>query len=329
MAVSQPSRYRLQVRTPSGMLLYGVDGASGARSFYHYDEAGNTAFLTNDVGGVTTEYSYGPFGGVSALGQTTDNLYTYGAGRGMMALTTNGITTGLWHVGGGVYDERTMRMVSALATQSGPGSVHVGDPNIIGDPNVIGDPNLAVSRNPGPSGDPGSMVSLNPQPFPPGAMVALNPQPFPPGQDVGRGPGPIGGDPGSEVALNPQPFPPTPGEWVGLNPQPFPPGPSGPNSVMSIVYQRPGSNSNHGMSIVYQRPGSESNQGMSIVYQRCVPEYREQDDSDGLPNSWEQVGGADFDCDGVNEGSPWFFFEHSDGGHHLDNESSTCAWCPQ
>ena len=119
MAVSLPSRWRLHVRTPSGLLLYGVDGASGARSFYHYDEAGNTAYLTNDGGHVTTEYAYGPFGGVSALGQTTDNLFTFGAARGMMALTTNGVTTGLWKNGGGVYDERTMRVISGNAVNSG------------------------------------------------------------------------------------------------------------------------------------------------------------------------------------------------------------------
>ncbi|HYQ88486.1 MAG TPA: hypothetical protein VEU09_02545, partial [Candidatus Binatia bacterium] len=258
MAVSLPSRWRLHVRTPSGLMLYGVDGASGARSFYHYDEAGNTAYLTNDVGHVTTEYAYGPFGGVSALGQTTDNLFTFGAARGMMALTTNGVSTGLWQVGGGVYDERTMRVVSGLATQSGPVWKNPGPtgknpgpaqtqpgPISIG-PGLLGKNPGPGQVQPGPISDPGSMVALNPQPFPPGASVALNPQPFPPApgssesqpgpvQDPGSlvelNPQPFPPAPGSSVALNPQPFPPAPGEWVGLNPQPFPPSPYAPDAA--------------------------------------------------------------------------------------------------
>jgi len=270
MAVSLPSRWRSNIRTPSGLLLYGMDGASDARTFYHYDEAGNTSFLTNDVGHVTTEYAYGPFGGVSALGQTTDNLFTFGAVRGMLALTTNGVTTGLWHSSGGVYDERTMRMVSRLVTQAGAveGEISSDAYSRI----KVRFPWQQGGKNPGPGGDPGSLVELNPQPLPPGAMVALNPQPYPPGSMVSlnpqpfppgasvalnpqpfppdpcfgsKAPGPTGDPgslvelnpqpfppaPGSSVALNPQPFPPAPGEWVGLNPQPFPPSPYSPDAV--------------------------------------------------------------------------------------------------
>ena len=187
MAVTLPSRYRLNVRAPSGLMLYGVDGSSGARSFYHYDERGNTAFLTNDSGNVTTEYAYGPFGGVSILGQTADNLFTFGAGRGMLPLGSNTISTGLWHDGGGIYDERTMRVVSGLATASGP-QPHLSQPGPISDPNIIGDPGLI--------GDPGIIPNTI-------------------------------GDPNISVALNPQPFPPAPGDGVALNPQPFPPAPGG------------------------------------------------------------------------------------------------------
>ena len=117
MMVSLPSRFRLLVRAPSGLLLYGVDGPSGARSFYHYDEAGNTAYLTNDSGSVTTEYAYKPFGGVTSLGQTTDNPFTFGAADGMMSLGSSGAWA---EPGGGVYDERTMRDIAGIATSSGP-----------------------------------------------------------------------------------------------------------------------------------------------------------------------------------------------------------------
>ncbi|HMI31360.1 MAG TPA: DUF6531 domain-containing protein [Candidatus Limnocylindrales bacterium] len=189
MAVSLPSRYRLHVRAPSGLMLYGVDGASGARSFYHYDERGNTAFLTNDARGVTTEYAYGPFGGVSALGQTTDNLFTFGAARGMLALGTNAVSTGLWHDGGGVYDERTMRVVSGLATASGPA------PHLIGDPGLIGDPNLS----PGSSSAYGTWIPDIDRPEIGGRYLSNGPAP---GQ-VGLPPGPC--SPGSWVTKNPGP----------------------------------------------------------------------------------------------------------------------------
>ena len=115
MQVSLPSRSRLLVRTPAGDLLYAVDGASGARSYYHYDERGNTAYLTNDAGNVVTSYAYGPFGGVQALGETQDNAFTLGAGGGLMGLGASG----LWWNGASVYDERTMRVISRSATESG------------------------------------------------------------------------------------------------------------------------------------------------------------------------------------------------------------------
>ena len=237
MAVTLPSRYRLNVRAPSGLMLYGVDGASGARSFYHYDERGNTAFLTNDGGHVTTEYAYGPFGGVSALGQTTDNLFTFGATRGMLALASNGVSTGLWHDGGEVYDERTMRVVSGLATASGPQPHLVGPgpiqsqpgpvqsqpgPISIGDPNTIGDPNISVA--------------LNPQPFPPapGDGVALNPQPFPPAPGTQPGPTQTGWKtPGPSQTGWSQPGPSQNG-WTQPGPVQTQPGP------ISIGWTNPG-----------------------------------------------------------------------------------------
>jgi len=123
------------VRTPSGLLLYGVDGTTGARSFHHYDESGNTIFLTNDGGSVTTEYAYTPYGGVSALGATADNPFTYGAAAGAIQLGSSG----LFRVGGGIYDARTMRVISGNTTQSGPA------PHLIGDPNQVGDPNIAYA----------------------------------------------------------------------------------------------------------------------------------------------------------------------------------------
>lgn len=334
MVVSLPSRYRLHVRAPSGLMLYGVDGASGARSFYHYDERGNTAFLTNDGGNVTTEYAYGPFGGVSAIGQTTDNLFTFGAGRGMLALTSNGISTGLWHDGGSVYDERTMRAVSGLATHSGPGLTHIGDPNLVGDPNIIGDPNVSVA--------------LNPQPFPPapGDGVALNPQPFPPapgttgiseigGNDMAVGLGASdysfnqrrvalhreqAGTSIHEIGHNlglchdgPGPVP-SPGDAVAIVP-PWPLKPPNHVSAMNHRYQLGG--------IAIGGSGSDR-------------------DNDRLGDSWESNGWIDMNCDpgeyavlghsdNVSSGCPEVLVPPIPGsfGPAYHGDSAPCLWCPK
>jgi len=187
--VNLPSnRTRYFVRAPSGLLLYSVDGGTGGRSFYHYDEAGNTAFLTSDGASVTAEYAYTPFGGVSAVGATSDNPFTFGGAGGALQLGGSGA----FQIGGGIYDAVTMRTISGNTTASGPGG-----------------------KDPGPPGSPGSWVELNPQPFPPGASVALNPQPFPPGPGsfVELNPQPL--PPGASVALNPQPFPPSPASGIG------------------------------------------------------------------------------------------------------------------
>ena len=211
--VNLPSRSRLRIRTPSGMLLYTADGATGARTFYHYDEAGNTAYLTNDGGSVVAEYAYGPYGGVAGLGETADNPYTYGAGAGLMSLGSSG----LWAGGGGVYDDRTMRMISGNTTSSGPVETK---------PGPIGSPGDWVTTKPGPIQSPGEGVMRQPGPIgSPGDWVALNPQPLPPGATVMQGPGPVN-SPGSWVEKQPGPAQ-SPGSWVELNPQPFPPGPTG------------------------------------------------------------------------------------------------------
>lgn len=214
LQVVLPSRVDICVRAPSGLLLYRVDAGTGTRSYYHYDEAGNTAFLTNDAGSVVASYAYGPFGGVSALGLTAGNPYTYGAALGTMSLGAG--SSGLWAINGvsgrRTYDDRTMRVISGNTTHSG-GVKGAGpqDDEMFPDKYARVKVQFHWDREGTKDG-----VRLNPQPFPPSPQdwVALNPQPFPP-------------DPADGVALNPQPFPPGPADWVALNPQPFPPAPGG------------------------------------------------------------------------------------------------------
>jgi YD repeat-containing protein len=105
------------VHAPSGLLLYSVDGSSGARRFYHYDEAGNTIVLTNDAGSVIAGYAYAPYGGGRAIGETDDNPFTVEAAEGAMKLGSSGLVD----TGHGIYDTVSMRIISELTPQSGPG----------------------------------------------------------------------------------------------------------------------------------------------------------------------------------------------------------------
>jgi len=118
MEVDLPTHIRWHVHTPSGLLLHVLDSQTGERRFYHYDEAGNTAYLTSDTGSVTTAYTYTPYGNVRVQGQSGDPPFpwTWGAANGWMSLGSSG----LWARGGSVYDDRTMRVVSGLTTGSGP-----------------------------------------------------------------------------------------------------------------------------------------------------------------------------------------------------------------
>ncbi len=110
-----PLRY--YIHTPSGLLLHSVDAATGARLFYHYDESGNTIFLTNTSSSIQTEYAYTPFGGVTALGQTGTNPFTFGAAAGAVQVGTSGLFS---RYGSTIFDAVTKRVISGISTQSGP-----------------------------------------------------------------------------------------------------------------------------------------------------------------------------------------------------------------
>lgn len=82
---------RYYVHTPAGELLYSVEAASGSRRFYHYDEIGNTLFLTDDTGAITDSYAYSPYGVVLASSGSTDNPFTFVGRYGVVRLGTGGL----------------------------------------------------------------------------------------------------------------------------------------------------------------------------------------------------------------------------------------------
>jgi YD repeat-containing protein len=102
------------VRAPSGQLLYGIDGTTGARTFYHFDENGNTMFLTDDLGSVIAQYAYTPLGGVTGVGQTANNPFTWHAASGAVQLGSSG----LFRQGSDIYDATTGSVISGSSRTS-------------------------------------------------------------------------------------------------------------------------------------------------------------------------------------------------------------------
>jgi hypothetical protein len=113
--------HKYYVYTPAGGLLYSIDAASGDRAFYHYDEDGNTIFLTGNSGTILSQYAYTPSGSVTVGGTPTDSPFTFGGAAGLMQLGSSG----LFRVGGAIYDSKSSRIVSGGATQSGADAVGV------------------------------------------------------------------------------------------------------------------------------------------------------------------------------------------------------------
>jgi RHS repeat-associated protein len=98
--------FRYQIHLPGGMLLYTIDAASGERRHYHYDEMGNTAFLTNDAGAVTESYAPTPYG-ESAASSASENLFVYQGSFGVISLGQ-----GLYQMRARVFDANAARFLT-------------------------------------------------------------------------------------------------------------------------------------------------------------------------------------------------------------------------
>ncbi|HKU80908.1 MAG TPA: RHS repeat-associated core domain-containing protein, partial [Candidatus Tumulicola sp.] len=73
------------VHTPAGELLHAID-ASGARRYYHFDEMGNTLFVTDDTGAIVEKYAYSEYGTtVTSTGQN-DQLFLFEGRYGVVHL---------------------------------------------------------------------------------------------------------------------------------------------------------------------------------------------------------------------------------------------------
>ncbi|MEE8307942.1 MAG: RHS repeat-associated core domain-containing protein, partial [Gammaproteobacteria bacterium] len=98
---------RYYVYTPGGSLLYSIEAADNIRRDYHYDEMGNTIFLTDDAGVVIGSYAYTPYGMLTAYTGSLDNPFTWQGQYGIMAEGN-----GLYYVRARYYDANTGRFIS-------------------------------------------------------------------------------------------------------------------------------------------------------------------------------------------------------------------------
>jgi len=124
------------VYTPNGSLLYSVEAADNSRRDYHYDEMGNTLFLTDSAGAVIASYAYSPYGKLLGSTGSVDNPFTW---QGQFGVMKEG-DSGLYYMRARYYDSVSARFISRDPVKSiGPRSINpyqyaAGNPMINIDP---------------------------------------------------------------------------------------------------------------------------------------------------------------------------------------------------
>ncbi|UCG58418.1 MAG: hypothetical protein JSU70_02715, partial [Phycisphaerales bacterium] len=98
---------RYYVHTPGGGLLYSIEEADNSRQDYHFDEMGNTLFLTDSAGTVIGSYAYSPYGEMLSSAGGLDNPFTWQGEYGVMDEGN-----GLYYVRARYYDANTGRFIS-------------------------------------------------------------------------------------------------------------------------------------------------------------------------------------------------------------------------
>ncbi len=127
------------VHVPPGHLVYRIDLLSNSRQYYHFDEAGNTLFLTDGQGNLAGAAGYSPYGLRQTSGPAADNVFTFGGRHGVIALDGRFYQSGVR-----VYDSVTARFLSM-------------DPRFpLADP-VLGNPYAYAAGNPLRYADPSGL----------------------------------------------------------------------------------------------------------------------------------------------------------------------------
>lgn len=80
---------KYNVFTPEGDLLYFIDAITNDRHYYHFDEQGNTSFITDEAGDIENEYSFTPYGELIEQTGSLENFFTWQGQSGAMYLREN------------------------------------------------------------------------------------------------------------------------------------------------------------------------------------------------------------------------------------------------
>ena len=102
------SDLRYYIHTPNGTLLYSIEAGDGSRRDYHYDEMGNTLFLTNATGTVDASYAYSPYGELLSSTGNIDNPFSW---QGQFGVMQEG-DSGLYYLRARYYDSARGRFLS-------------------------------------------------------------------------------------------------------------------------------------------------------------------------------------------------------------------------
>ena len=94
-------------------LQYEVSSA-GVATYYHYDQAGNTAALTNQAGTIVERVAYSPYGTIRYRQSNFDTPFLYGGFFGVMT-----DTNGLLQMRARYYNSLTMRFINADPAMDG------------------------------------------------------------------------------------------------------------------------------------------------------------------------------------------------------------------
>ncbi|MDQ7065919.1 MAG: RHS repeat-associated core domain-containing protein [candidate division KSB1 bacterium] len=102
------SDFRYYIHSTDGMLLYSINAANGQVRFYHYDERGNTLFLTDASGRIVSRYAYTPYGRIAGMAGESGHLFTFQGKYGVMQEGE----TGLFYMRARYYDAISRQFIS-------------------------------------------------------------------------------------------------------------------------------------------------------------------------------------------------------------------------
>lgn len=145
---------KVLARTKNGVTTRYVYGAglqyevssAGVATYYHYDQTGNTAALTNQAGAIIDRIAYSPYGQIRYRTGTTDTPFLFGGFFGVMT-----DANGLINMRARYYNPLTMRFINSDPARDGLNwyAYASGNPINLADPTGLGAAKVVNAINSG------------------------------------------------------------------------------------------------------------------------------------------------------------------------------------